>query len=399
MLNLNIILGLLFVLSLILVLVLSSIDKRKKRILKTIPSVSFIIPCYNDADHIRKTIKSIYDITGKNSDVIIINDNSTDNSKKTLNLLWNKYRFRLINNSKNLGKSETLNRHAGLAKNDIIIFVDADVIVNKKSLFDALARLQDQKVGAVSCPYIPNNKGIFPLMQHIEYNMLSLVVGSYNIFSAISLWGGFIVIKKKAFIDAKKFSINAIIEDMDLAFKLNKKGWKVEQSFFPVSTHTPNTFKAWYKQKIRWSSGGLQCFITHYKIWIKNPLHIFFLASYCLFMFLAVLSLVKNIIFFDNVIKYFSFVSNTVSLLTSLKLTGLLYGAYIVKDFFWMIAFTFLSIPYVLPLISSFKRINLIFLVIPFSIIYIPMFTIVTTLGGINYLFRIKELRKKVKAW
>ncbi|MFW6220666.1 MAG: glycosyltransferase [Nanoarchaeota archaeon] len=391
--------SILFIVLLISILLLSFIDKQKKRTIRKIPNVSFIVPCYNDGDSVEDTIKSIYEVAGKNTDIIVINDKSTDNSRGVLDRLYKKHNFTIFHNDKNLGKSASLNKYSTKAKYDIIFFVDADVIVNKKSFFDVLARLKSKKVGGVSAPYVPKNKGFIPLMQNIEYNMMSLVQGSYNVFSAIALWGGFIGVKKEAFFKAGKFSINAITEDMDLAFKLNEHGYKVEQSFFPIKTYVPDKFKMWFKQKIRWSSGGFQCFIKHLKVWIKNPIHVLFLFSYSIFMISAVFVLIKNIFFFNNVITYFIFVNETVSLLTSLKLTGILYSAYIIKDILWMLAFTSFSLPYVIPLITKIKKIYLALLVIPFSIIYIPIFSTVSLFGAIYFLYNRKKYRNNVRAW
>jgi hypothetical protein len=45
----------------------------------------------------------------------------------------------------------------------------------------------NEKIAAVSCPYIPYNNGFLPIMQNIEYVMLDLIQGSYNTFGAIAL--------------------------------------------------------------------------------------------------------------------------------------------------------------------------------------------------------------------
>lgn len=72
------------------------------------------------------------------------------------------------------------------------------------------------------------------------------------------------------------YSIDAIVEDMDMAFKLNEHGWRVEQSHIGVRSHVPDTFMVWLKQKMRRNSGGFQCFAKHWKVWVKNPIHVFF---------------------------------------------------------------------------------------------------------------------------
>ena len=62
------------------------------------------------------------------------------------------------------------------------------MIIQKKHLHDMLARMQaNERVAAVSCPYVPHNKGFLPIMQNMEYVMLDLIQGSYNTFGAIAL--------------------------------------------------------------------------------------------------------------------------------------------------------------------------------------------------------------------
>lgn len=52
-----------------------------------------------------------------------------------------------------------------------------------------------------------------------------------------------------------KFSVTAIVEDMDMAFRLNLHGYRVEQSHVGVYTHVPDTLRTWFKQKLRRNSG------------------------------------------------------------------------------------------------------------------------------------------------
>jgi len=70
-----------------------------------------------------------------------------------------------------------------LAKHENILILDADTLIETRHIEDMMARMQaNEKVAAVSCPYVPHNQGFLPLMQNMEYAMLDLVQGSYNIF-------------------------------------------------------------------------------------------------------------------------------------------------------------------------------------------------------------------------
>lgn len=374
-------------------------DKRKKRPFAGLPPLSFMVPCYNDLDSVGQTLNSIYDVCGSDASIFVIDDCSTDGSREKLAVLKARYGFTLIFNSSNLGKSKTLNEHFHLTKNNIVVFVDADVIVNRQSLVDAISRLQSSDVGAVSCPYRSANSGLIPLMQTIEYNMLSFIQGAYNLFSAIALWGGFIVIKREAFLNVGGFTLNAITEDKDLAFKLNENGWRVEQSFYPIRTYVPDTFSKWFRQKIRWNSGGFQCLVRYYRVWLKNPLQILFVFSFSAFLILSTLNIGKNLLLWDETISYFVRLDQSESVWVSLQLTSTKFGVLILKDFIWRIFYTLFSLPFVLPLVSTVKRIYICFLIIPFSIFYVPLLSSISIIGAIYFLQKRRLLNKAIRAW
>jgi cellulose synthase/poly-beta-1,6-N-acetylglucosamine synthase-like glycosyltransferase len=364
------------------------------------PAVTFVVPCYNDVDTVEATIRSIYDVAGGKANVIVVNDCSTDDSGKLLERLAGELGFTLHNNESNLGKSQTLNRVSELVVTEVIVFVDADVIVKEDAFTDAITRLSYERVAAVSCPYVPENKGVIPLMQHIEYSMLTLIQGAYNVFSTIALWGGFVAVKKAAFEQVGRFSTNAITEDMDLALKLNEHGWKVEQSFKPIHTHVPDTFSSWYHQKLRWSSGGAQCIVRHWRVWIKNPIHLFFIFSYFSFMLSMVVGLAQNVMAVGNVVDTFAALHKTYSLLVTLRLTAFAHdGLKLVLGLIMTFAFTFFSVPYVLPLIPSWRKWYVALLAVPFSVLYIPVFSFATIAGVFCYIAKSRKYESKERAW
>lgn len=174
------------------------------------------------------------------------------------------------------------------------------------------------------------------------------------------------MVTKEAFEKAGKFSLQAITEDMDLAFKLNEIGYKVQQSFYKVQTVVPNTWKELYKQKLRRNSGGAQCFIKHWRVWIKNPLHVIFVVSFNISIVGFVVGILQKGIVLDVLLEKKDLMQSLISLFTL---------ADIWNSLIWKFAFTWLSFPYVLPLIKKRKDFWKFLYVLPFSIIYIPIYT------------------------
>lgn len=364
---------------LIFILGLVYFDYQKKRVLRKRPSVSFILPCYNDGATVEKTIKSIYDsYDRKKIELIVANDKSTDNSLEILKNLKKKYGFVLLNNKENMGKSKTLNGISKLAKNEILWVIDADIILTKEAVEDVLARFEyNPKVAAVSCPYIYENKTFFERMQSMECNLMSLLQVSENLHTCLSLWGGCLAVRKSAFEKVGRFSENMLTEDIELSFKLAECRYKVEQSMCHVTTFSTDNLSSWFKQKKRWSAGAIQCYLRHWKVWLRHPMQIFFLIVFTTINLFLAFSLIKEVIFLNIVWDNWELMRSTSSFLFSFKIIGLFYGLQIIKGLLLRVSFSGFSIPYTYSFLKSPKQLLNVFYAIPFSLLYLPAFTVV----------------------
>ena len=87
--------------------------------------VSVIIPVYNSSKYLKECIDSVLNQTYKNLEIIIIDDNSTDDSVEIINSYKDR-RIKLIKLKKNSGVSICRNKGIELAKGDYITFIDSD---------------------------------------------------------------------------------------------------------------------------------------------------------------------------------------------------------------------------------------------------------------------------------
>jgi len=95
---------------------------------------SIIIPVYNNKNYIDKCIKSVISQKLKDIQLILINDCSTDGSKKICEKYKKKFDLILINHKKRLGTAISRNDGLKLAKGKYIIFLDSDDYLLKKGL-------------------------------------------------------------------------------------------------------------------------------------------------------------------------------------------------------------------------------------------------------------------------
>ena len=90
--------------------------------------LSIVIPCFNEEKTISKVIDKILKLSEIDKEIIIINDGSTDNTRKILDDLKNRSQIISIHNhDKNEGKGAALKTGFGKSNGDIILVQDADL--------------------------------------------------------------------------------------------------------------------------------------------------------------------------------------------------------------------------------------------------------------------------------
>ena len=96
--------------------------------------ISVIIPIYNTEKYLKECIDSVINQSYKNLDIILINDGSTDGSKKLCDEYVNRdLRIRLIN-QKNKGAAATKNVGLNLIKGELFTIIDSDDILHPHNL-------------------------------------------------------------------------------------------------------------------------------------------------------------------------------------------------------------------------------------------------------------------------
>ena len=131
-------------------------------------SFSIIIPVYNSEKYLEACISSIINQNYQNFELILVDDGSTDNSASILKK-YSKLDERVKTVYKeNGGVSSARNTGIDTSKNDYIIFVDSDDILEKNTL-DYYNKLVNENIGVdffqtklenfeTSIPKIDNDK-------------------------------------------------------------------------------------------------------------------------------------------------------------------------------------------------------------------------------------------------
>lgn len=91
------------------------------------PKVSIIVPVYNEEEYVSTCLISLINQTLDDIEIILIDDNSTDNSLNILLDYAKKYpNIKVYHNEKNIGQGASRNRGLSLATGEYIGFVDSD---------------------------------------------------------------------------------------------------------------------------------------------------------------------------------------------------------------------------------------------------------------------------------
>jgi biofilm PGA synthesis N-glycosyltransferase PgaC len=119
------------------------------------PRISVIIPTYNEAENIEKKLDNLIEqgYPLELMEIIVADDHSTDN---TIDRVENWHRknpniyVKIIKNKERLGKIRNVFNALKHASGDIVVITDADTLLEKTSILNAIKRFADPAVGVVT---------------------------------------------------------------------------------------------------------------------------------------------------------------------------------------------------------------------------------------------------------
>jgi biofilm PGA synthesis N-glycosyltransferase PgaC len=119
------------------------------------PSITLLIPAYNEAEHIAGKIRDslALDYPVQKLEVLVACDGSSDATPQIAESMADGVRVRVLNFPQNRGKISTLNDAARQAKGEIVVFSDATALLYPDSVRWLMTNFADPQVGAVSGRY------------------------------------------------------------------------------------------------------------------------------------------------------------------------------------------------------------------------------------------------------
>lgn len=116
-------------------------------------TVSFLVPVYNVEEYLLKCLDSLVGQTWPKTEIVLINDGSTDGSLAICEEYQKKYPQIKIYSYPNSGISKTRNRALAHATGDFVMFVDSDDFIETNMLEVMMETLERENLDIVQCGF------------------------------------------------------------------------------------------------------------------------------------------------------------------------------------------------------------------------------------------------------
>lgn len=266
---------------------------------KPVP-VSIIVPCFNDSEHIGRTIESLLALRYPKHliEIIIVDDKSTDDSAAVVRRYARLHsNVRLIVNSRNSGgAAEPTNIGIKAAHHSIVAVADADSMPEPDALRKMLGFIQaDVHVAAVTCAVLAQEPHTFiQRLQAIEYTMIAWGRKLLDCVDSVYVTPGpFALYRRDVLLDIGLFDTKNLTQDIEIVWRLRSRGYTARMCLdAAVYSATPDRFRAWFRQRVRWNVGGTQTLLQYKRLFFRQGmLGAFILPFFSLSLFLGLIGL------------------------------------------------------------------------------------------------------------
>lgn len=223
------------------------------------PDVTLVVPCYNEAGLLDEKVQNCLGLDYPNDKLrlIFITDGSTDHSAEVLK----KYpSVTVLHSSRRGGKTAAENRAMQYVDEPIVIFSDANTLLNKEAVKNMVRHFKDEKVGCVSGEkrILTGDKDVASAAGeglYWKYESFLKKLDS-QLYSAVGAAGELVAFRTPLF---ETMPEDTILDDFIQSMYIAAKGYKIvyEPDAYAVET-AASSIKEELKRKVRICAGGWQ---------------------------------------------------------------------------------------------------------------------------------------------
>lgn len=285
--------------------------------------ISIIAPAYNESATINENVRSLLSLHYTKFEVIIVNDGSKDNTLskliesyslvkvhyayeksidteqvrgiyKSTSKSWDKL---WVIDKGNGGKADALNAGLNLARNNLVLCIDVDCMLENDALVKMVkpfleegqrtviasggiihvansCKIEEGKIIKMEIP-----KNIFARIQVLEYLRAFLMsrMAWSKMDGLLIISGAFGLFRRDVVLEVGGYNTATVGEDMELIVRMRRRMIESKRpyqvTFIPDSlcwTECPESTKILIRQRVRWTKGNIETLWAHRKL-LFNP--------------------------------------------------------------------------------------------------------------------------------
>jgi len=176
---------------------------------------SVVIPTYNEAKYISKTLYALKNQTFKDFEIIVKDGQSRD---KTVRIA-KKFTKKVVS-IRDCSAGDARNQGARYAEGEILVFMDADTLLQPETLARFCKLMDDESVVGASCRKVPQSGSILDRLLYEFVNISTFVSAMMGLGGA---HGNCMLIRRNVFEQIGGFNPNIIVaEEQELVRRASK---------------------------------------------------------------------------------------------------------------------------------------------------------------------------------
>ncbi|NWK02043.1 glycosyltransferase [Marine Group I thaumarchaeote] len=237
------------------------------------PTVTIHLPIYNEKYVTKRLINSVCDLDyPKEKLCIMVLDDSDDNTTEQIAELVENYKGKgfdishVRRGTRQGYKAGALKYAMKYTKSEFVAIFDADFIPPKWYLKKAIPYFSKPNIGFVQCRWGHINENYSALTQaqalSLDFHFLVEQRAKSNSHLFMNFNGTAGIWRKECIEDSGGWHTATLVEDLDLSYRAQMKGWKC--LFIPdivVNAELPVQMNGAKRQQFRWAKGSIQCAI------------------------------------------------------------------------------------------------------------------------------------------
>lgn len=226
------------------------------------PSVTLLIPAYNEGDYVIEKARNCMDLNypAEKLHILWVTDGTTDN---TAELLLRYPEFTVMHEKERRGKIHAMNRGMKGVNTPLVVFTDANTMLNSEAIREIVKFFADAKTGCVTGEKRISGAGLQVAVgagEGLYWQYESWIKGLESDTSSVMGAVGEIFAVKTALYDEVKE--DTLLDDFTVSMQIMQKGYSIKYAPKAWGTETASlNIQEEFKRKTRIAAGGIQALV------------------------------------------------------------------------------------------------------------------------------------------